>query len=181
MNKYIFFIFLFFYGCTVFKINPKKSIKNTNTMLIHANIVSHTLFGSQSKIKTKIKMLSDTITASVYPFFGVELGKLTLTKQQALIHNKYTKKDDTIIFKRPHYINIKAFQKSFIKNKIKQDTIQYKNPYNNCFFTNYIFVEKQGKDSLFLPQKIILRNIDQDTPLDDFDEIIIEYKSVNLF
>lgn len=174
MNKYIVFIFLFFYGCSVLKTNSKKSIKNTNRLLIHANIVSHNLLGSQSKIKTKIKISSDTIIASIYPFFGLELGKLTLTKQQALIRNKYTKQNDTILFKRPHYVNLKTFQKLFIKNKITHDTIEYKNPYNNCFFTNYVFVEKRGKDSLFLPQKIILRNID------DSDEIIIEYKSVNL-
>ena len=89
--------------------------------------------------------------------------------------------NDSIVFKRPNYINIKRFQTSFIKKKLKEDTIQYRNPYKNCFFTNYIFVEKWGKDSLFLPQKIIIQNIQKETSLEKIDEINIEYKSVNLF
>ena len=181
MNKYIVVILLFVCGCGVFKINSKKSIKTTNTILIHANIESNTLFPSISKIKTKIKISSDTIIASIYPFLGVELGKLTLTKEQAFFQNKYTKQHDSIVFKRPNYINIKGFQKSFIKKKLKEDTIQYRNPYKNCFFTNYIFVEKCGKDSLFLPQKIIIQNIQKETSLEKIDEINIEYKSINLF
>jgi len=179
MNKYIVFVLLFFYGCGTLNLRPKKSIKKT--ILIHANIEANNLLPGISKIKTKIEISTDTITASVYPFLGVELGKLTLTKDKAVLNNKYTKENDSLLFKRTDYVNIKAFQKSFIKKTSKADTIEYKNPYNNCVFTNYVFVEKWGGDSLFLPQKIILKNTNEKTSFDHLDYIGIDYKSVNLF
>lgn len=181
MNKYIVVILFFVCGCSVFKINSSKSIKKTSAIVIHANIKSDNLLGGISKIKTKIKISSDTIIALVYPFLGLELGKLTLTQEQVFFQNKYTKQNDSIVFKRPHHINITSFKKAFIKKRIKEDTLEYKNPYKNCFFTNYIFVEKLGKDSLFLPQKIIIKNINKEIYLESSDEINIEYKSINLF
>lgn len=181
MNKYIIVILLLFCGCGVFKIKSKKSIKNTTAIIIHANIELNNLLSSISKIKTKIKISADTITTSIYPFLGVELGKLTLTKENIFFQNKYTKQNDSIFFKRNNQINIKTFQKSFIQNNLKEDTVEYKNPYKNCFFTNYVFVDKWGKDSLFLPQKIIIKNIEKATSFDNLDEINIDYKSVTLF
>ena len=181
MNKFMFAVLLFFCGCGVLKVKPKKSIKNTNGMLIHATVESDNLLLAISKIRTKIKISSDTISASVYPFVALELGKLILTKEKVVFQNKYTNQNDSIFFKRTDFINIKTFQKSFIQKTLPSDTIEYKNPYRNCFFTNYVFVEKYGRDSLFLPQKIIIKNTQKEKALGNLDEIKIDYKSVNLF
>ena len=53
-------------------------------MLIHATVESDNLLLAISKIRTKIKISSDTISASVYPFVALELGKLILTKEKVV-------------------------------------------------------------------------------------------------
>ena len=58
--------------------------------------------------------------------------------------------------------------------------ILYKNPYHNCFFTNYISSEIFMEDNkvVFLPTKILLQDDSLVHPASFSNEITIEYKSI---
>lgn len=180
MNRYILFILCVFYGCGVFKKNFIKSTKNADFVVVHANLISHNLSGDKSQIKTKIKITPDTVTVSIYPLLGLELGKIIITTNKVFIHNKYSNQNDSILFNSGKSLNLKNFQKSFFQKNLKQDTILYKNSYQDCFFTNYISSELFTKDNkvVFVPTKIFFKNDPLDYELNFANEIGIEYKSI---
>ncbi len=180
MNRYIFFILCVFCGCGVFKKNFITSTKNVDFVVVHANLISHNLSGEKSKIKTKIKITPDTVTASIYPLLGLELGKIIITTNKIFIHNKYSNQNDSILFNTRESINLRNFQKSFFQKNLKQDTILYKNSYQDFFFTNYISSELFMKDNkvVFVPTKIFFENDSLDYASTFGTEISIEYKSI---
>jgi len=175
MSKLVIILFILFYSGCYFLNTP--TIKQTSSTTIYANMYLDVDFFGTTKIKTKIKFLKDSIIATAYPFFGMELGSILLTNSEIVINKKFENKSNSILMSTiDPKLKLKSIKKSILQTKSKNDTIRYQNKDFSFLLTDYIY-----KENIFLPQKIIYLTKSPSNKLEKSNVINIEYRAVKFF
>ena len=183
MNKSIFVLFvLFFSSCSTLNKKNILSKNDAETIIIYANIelqAPHSF--NHSKFKTKITFYPDTIIASIYPFLGLELARLTITNNYIHVQNRIKNTTDTIRdFEISSKFKIKKLQRSIIQMNNKKDTIEYNNSGIRGSFTNYTPLKLSLIPTpIFVPKKITLE-AKNNFKLIPKIQMNIDYKSVKM-
>ncbi len=153
MNKFLLgsFVVLIFSGCFFLKTKSIKPKKELDSTILYASLYTNIKELRDTKIKTKITISKDSIIASAYSLFGMEMGRITITNSNLDIENKFENYTQSILMLDidPKF-KIRDLKRSIIQLTNKQDTLKYENKYINCRFTDYIY-----KNEIFVPSKII--------------------------
>tara|TARA_B100000427_G_C15506290_1_gene594092 strand:- start:877 stop:1419 length:543 start_codon:yes stop_codon:yes gene_type:complete len=160
-------------SCQIFK-KKTGSTNHFHNLTIHANtdIAQSPIKGL--RVKTKINILSDSIIVSASPVLGIEVFRLSITKDTIYIDNKLQNtKDALAVSEMDPKFKLKNIKKLIINTRNRKDTMRYKNNYITTLFTDYI-----NKQNLFLPQKIIFWRNDTDQKAPMRQEINIDYKAI---
>ena len=89
-----------FTSCKVFNINKAFNTRDLENVIVYANAhptLKNTGF-KNIKLKTKINILIDSILVSTTPFFGIDLGQITITNGQIKIRQKLKNKTECLKF-----------------------------------------------------------------------------------
>lgn len=183
MNRFILCVYLlFFFSCSVFK--PNALVGNDiESITIYSNIIIDTDLLANTKIKTKIKVYSDSIIASVTPFLGIEIANIKLQDDIIIINNKL--KNETSIINTTDFdseFKLKKFKKFFIRTKNNKNVEIYKTKQVNYILTNYseVDINPSASKNIFMPTKIILDRENDIGWLNHIQNIELEYKSIQL-
>ena len=169
-------ICIIFSSCHILKNNKISPPKNTDALIMYAEIKTN--FGpfKNTKLKTKITFSYDTIIASIYPVLGIELAKVVITPNHLVIQNKYSNTKKSInLSESGTKLNPRKLQRAITQFNHRADTTLYNDGRFEATFTDYTPLQiNTPKRQIFLPKTIYFEN----KPTQLNQQIEIDYKSI---